>query len=160
MVRQEFEFYPSQVKFVSPDGQTIKGLQLDDNGALSVSILNYQQISASDTSTTSSGSFVVINSMTITPAAGTWMVMFSTSGSGNQQNANMDIAIYKNGTIVADTLRKQGYFSSQANADTKRNIYTQSIVTTNGSEAIDVRYKVSAGTFTIHERNLILVRVG
>ena len=160
MVRQEFEFHPSQVKFVSPDGQTIKGLQLDDNGALSVPLLNYQMASTDATSTTSSTSYVVIDSMTVTPIAGTWWVSFSSSGNGSAQNADLDFAIFMDGSVVSGTTRRNGHQSGQQNKDTVRPMHTQAIIATTGTEVIDVRYKTSSGTFSVYERNLILVRVG
>jgi len=159
-MRQEFEFHPNQVKFISQDGMTEKNLSIDDNGHFDVSLSRSKYTATSTASTTSSTTYVPIDSTASTPEAGTWLVMFSSSGKGSVANSALDFAVHVDGTIVSDSQRKLGYNSGGQNMDTVQNIYTQAVVTTTGIEVVDVRYKTSSGTFTIYERNIILLRLG
>jgi len=159
MARQEFEFRPGQMKFISPDGQTTQILKLNNNGKITVPLSYHEKVSTTNTSTTSA-SWVVVDAMTVTPGAGIWMVTYSSSGRGSLADKNMEIAIYKNNVIIPNTLRQMGKNSGAANKNTVRNLHTQAILTTTGAEAIDIRYQISGGTFTMFDRSLILLKVG
>jgi len=120
-----------------------------------LSITNIEASATADTSTTST-TYVVMNSMTNTPAAGTYLVMFSSSGSSSSTNADLNYAIFDNGVVVQHTERDLDFMAS---ADDEATIYTQGIVVTAGGEAIDVRFKTSAGTFNVNDRSLIFIKV-
>ncbi len=105
-----------------------------------------------DTSTTSSTD-VLMDSMTYTPPAGTWCVIFSTSGSGSQNASDTKVSVYKAGTQLVETRRHLA-------GNTDGNLITHAIVTVTGSEAVEIRYSVSSGTVTVHERLLNFMRIG
>lgn len=121
------------------------------------SITSSVQSATADTSTTSS-TYVTMNAMTVTPAAGTYLVMFSGSGGVSANSSTGNYAIFNNGSIVQhserNTVTGGGPTSGMEDA-----FYTQSVETVNGSQTIDVRYQTSSGTFTIHERSLILIQL-
>lgn len=117
-------------------------------------------VSATITTSTTSGSYIVINSMTSTPASGTYFVSFSTSGSHSSKDSDACYAIYSAGSKVVHSERN---FAWSGGADTKNfntSMYTQAVVTVNGSQAIDVRYhNGGSGTFTIYERSMTLLKI-
>ena len=120
-------------------------------------ITNSIQTATTDASTTS-GTYVTVPSMTVTPAAGTYLVMFSSSGLVSRINTTTTYAIHLAGTIVQHSERNVRITAGNA-TESVFTLHTQSVTTANGSQAIDVRYLTSAGTFTMHERSLILVRL-
>ena len=117
-------------------------------------IVNSEVTSTSSTSTTSS-SYSTIGGMTSTPAAGTYMVTFSATAYNSNANIDMTIGIHKAGTLVASSVRLEN-----GNASNKRfTCHTQALVTVNGSQAIEVKYKTASNTFYMLERSMILVKV-
>lgn len=121
-------------------------------------IINSKYTATDDASTTSS-SYVALDGLAATPAAGTYFVSFSSSGSGTVVGADMSYALFKNGNVIDHTMRNMD-FNGGALARYDITLHTQDIVTVNGSEAIDVRFYTSEGTITIHERSLIFLKVG
>jgi hypothetical protein len=118
----------------------------------------YSAAASAETSTTST-TYTLLDSMSLTPPAGKYIVNFSASGKGSSYNKELDIAIHKDGVIVPDSQRETGLNSGSQNFDTIRNMGTQATVTVTGSEAIEVMFKTTGGTFTVYERNLILLKV-
>ena len=74
-------------------------LAVDSSGNL-VSGLTVTQATASADTTTTSTSQVLINGMTLTPAAGTYMVWFSTSVDHSNQVTAITTSIYVGGVTV------------------------------------------------------------
>lgn len=106
--------------------------------------------------TTTSATDVVIVGMTLTPAAGTYVAIFSSSGLNSGNGATrMFFSIYSGGSQVTHSERELGIAASANVA-----IHTAATVTVNGSQAIDVRWRAVAGTNTVHERSLTLIRLG
>lgn len=106
--------------------------------------------------TTTSVTDVLVAGMTLTPAAGTYLVTFSTSGVNSGNGASrMFFSIYVNGVQVAHSEREFG-ISGGGNVA----VYTNAVVTVNGAQAIEARWRAVAGTNTAHERSLTLIRVG
>lgn len=132
------------------------------NHTHAVSITNSQASATADTTTTSATD-VLMNAMTLTPAAGTYLAMFSTSLECSSDDADITISIYFGGTQVAHTERvatpnvaSSGVFNPNgANIP----IATQCIVTVNGSQAIEARWRRTAGTATAHERTLTIIKL-
>jgi len=120
--------------------------------------LNTSFVTATTTTSTTSNSYVVIDSMTITPSSGVYQVIFSSSGNVTNNGANGDYAIHVNGTIVAHSERFLGYGGGSSFANARNVIYTIAEVTVTGTEAIDVRYQINAGSFQIYPRSLHLLR--
>ncbi len=118
-------------------------------------ILN-QVASATVDDTSISLTDVLIAGMTLTPTAGTYLVTFSSSvlNSGNGAT-RLFVSIYSGGTQVAHSEREIGV-SGAANSC----VQSGAIVTVNGSQAIEARWRAVAGTNTAHERSLVIVRLG
>jgi hypothetical protein len=105
---------------------------------------------------TTSTVYIELPGLTTTPAAGTYLVMASveSTNSGNGTTRNT-IAVHVGGVLVADTERSHGVAGGAQSV-----VPVQTVVTVNGSEVIDLRAKVVAGTGTFTNRNLTLVRIG
>lgn len=125
------------------------------------SIINTSAVATVDATTTSTTD-VLITSMTITPVAGTYLVLFSTSLDSNSNNAIITVSIYMGGTLIAESARRaqpqiQGGVTPSLNMTVP--IGTETITTVNGSQAIEARWKISAGTATAHQRTLLAHRI-
>ena len=104
----------------------------------------------------------VITGMTITPAAGTYLVMFSSSSEMDSDDEG-EVAIFVNNSQVGHSTREvriNGAGLIAVVADGSFPTHTQHIATVNGSQAIDVRAREITGTMTIGERSLILLKIG
>jgi hypothetical protein len=115
---------------------------IDDN--LSVNSIIYEGIS--------SNSYIDMDSMTLMPESGTYIVNFSSSAKLSLQNNTYEYAIFKAGIIVQQSNR----ILFPNNNNNIQLISTQSTISVNGSESINIKYKTTGGTFTVYERNLIL----
>lgn len=117
------------------------------------------EVSSSTSTSTTSSSYTQVNSMSSTPAAGTYMVSFAASGKGTADNQEMQVILYKNGSSITHTERDYGFEADANNNDKRFAIHTQALITVNGSEAIEARYKTNTGTFNIYERSMTLLKV-
>lgn len=117
-----------------------------------VEAITFTSLSATSKISTTSSSYVQVDGMTTTPAAGTYMVTFSCTGNGDKKNKDYKIGIFNNGSLITHTER----ILSSHHKD-KVNLHTHATITVTGSEAIDVRYKTSK--FTMYERSLILTKI-
>src|SRR5581483_2424556 len=103
-----------------------------------------------------------LGGMTATPAAGTYLVMFSTWLTSNSTGATMTVSIYSGGSQKTDSVRTAIAqfnigFGGSSNVDIP--ISTQGIVTVNGSQAIQIQWNTSGGTATAHQRTMTLLRL-
>ncbi len=121
-------------------------------------ITNQVVSATADTSTTSS-SYVLLDSMTTTPASGTYLVTFSSSGSLGLSSDNAQYAIYSDGSIIVHSERKFGWGGGGHTNDFESALHTQAVVTVNGAQAIEVMYSSGSGTFLVHERSMILLKL-
>lgn len=126
----------------------------------SVFTLVTSSTTATGDTTTTSGTDALINSMTVTPAAGTYLVLFNSSMVSNQAGATISTSYYVGGSQVAASLRKiipfDGGTLSALNA---RGLMTLSEeIAVNGSQAIEVRWSTSGGTATCGPRSLNTIR--
>ncbi len=115
--------------------------------------------SATSGTSTSSSSYSAINSMSSTPAAGTYIVSLSASGKGNSNDQEMQVCLYVDGLAVSHTERDYGYEADSNNNERRFSIHTQAIVTVDGTEDIEARYRTNTGTFTVYERTMTLLKV-
>lgn len=119
-----------------------------------VTVTNYS-VESTNTITSNSTTDVLIADMTLTPPSGTYLVMFSysvlNSGNGAQR---IWTSIYSGGTQKADSERITGIAGGST-----ASVTTQCIVTVNGSQAIEARWRAAAGTNTGYARNLTLLRL-
>ena len=121
--------------------------------------ITYVERNATNTVSTTSGSWNVINSMTSTPAAGTYLVTMSASGYGNNNGQDMQVALYTGNSKINHSERDYGYDSGGDADDLRFAIHTQAVITVNGSQTISAKYRESGGTFRIKERSLVMMKL-
>ena len=147
---------PSNYNFFFEDGD-ITGGEEDDlwkhitNHTRLPKIIMIETNVAANTTTTSN-SYIIMLGMTNLPASGTYLVMFSASGTGDTAGSWLDYALFKAGSIVTHTER-----FNEGNEIT--DMHTQAILTFNGSEAIEVRYEIDTGAAVVEARSLILLKL-
>ncbi|MCG8430320.1 MAG: hypothetical protein MJA29_04025, partial [Candidatus Omnitrophica bacterium] len=108
------------------------------------------------TTTTTSTTDTQVNSMSVTPAAGTYLVFFTGDVSASVDAQQISLSIYSAGSQVTSSERVCGF-----------NSYSDSVipftcvarVTVNGSQAIQGYWRTSAGTATMTQRSLAIVEV-
>lgn len=112
--------------------------------------------------TTTSGTDALLTSMTVTPVAGTYLVLFGTDLNSNAAGATITFSYYVGGSQIAASQRKIIPFDGGALSSlAARGMGSlQSLITVNGSQAIEVRWSMSSGTATAANRSLITLRVG
>jgi len=119
----------------------------------------YSDIVSADTLTTTLAlTPVLLDSMTITPPAGTYLVWFNADVYSNKNNTTAAVLLYSGGTEVAISERTFTFNSSNGDAM----MSTQARVTVNGAQAIEGRWYVVAGsnpTLTSLDRSLMIVAV-
>ena len=121
--------------------------------------ITYSETTATVDTSTTSATYTQINSMVITPASGTYLVIFSSSGAGDSTGADATYAIHKAGTIIQHSERNLNFGGGGQTNNFDTSLHTIAVVTVNGADIIDIKYKTSAGTFTIHERSLELIKL-
>ncbi len=109
---------------------------------------------------TTSATYVVMTGMTLTPVAGTYYCSFSGSGVGSSAGANMQYAIHVAGTVVGHSERDVNFNGGAQTTDYRVVLHTQAVSALNGAQAIDVRYRTDAGTFSVFESSLTCIRLG
>lgn len=116
-----------------------------------------REVSASNFTSTSSGTFSTCNLMTITPPAGTYIAIFSLELNTNDDNdEGGEIAIAVQGTQNTNSLR---FFYNDHGTDDLPGI-TIATVTVNGSQAIQGRWRAATGnTIVTNGRSLTLIKV-
>lgn len=150
---------------VSFIGQTVLGatigvpLSVDANGGLQ-SLLPGIYVTATASTTTNSGTDALLNSMTSTPAAGTYSVQFNCDVQCNSPGGAVSFSIYVGGSQIAVSLLKTipldgGTLSIGTGRDI---IFLIEEVAVNGSQAVEVRWSTSSGTATVGNRKLRLRR--
>lgn len=133
----------------SADSNSKKRIQL---GKIPIAV---SQASATADTTITSTTPTVINAMTITPGAGSYVALFSASAKTQAGGDTVEYAIYSNGSKVAHSERTK-------DADDINTLHSQAHITgLAAGQAIDVRgWNTAAGkTTTIYERSLILIKV-
>lgn len=99
---------------------------------------------------------VLITTMTITPAAGTYRVTFDCAATATTNNSTLGFAVYAGGTINTNS-------NKTFQVDPANTIYffgTSGTVTVDGTQAIEIRGRRSAGTTTVNNRNMYIERIG
>lgn len=123
--------------------------------------LTSHEITATGTITTTSSTDAVMTSMTETPPAGTWLYMFNCDVISNNFNQTLSFSFYLAAVQIAVTKRQLiPYDGGTLGGTTARDIVQlQSIITTTGSQVVDVRWSSTAGTGTSSNRSLIRLRL-
>lgn len=119
----------------------------------------YQEVSATASTSIASATYTNIGGMTITPPAGTYLVMFSTSVTSANANLTAQFIIQSNNVIVPHTQRHVGITSS--NPLKNNGVATQGVVTVDGTQVIGVMWqRQGTGTISCTNRTMTIVRVG
>ncbi len=126
---------------------------VDDNAGSAVP----QQVTATAGTTTTSGTDTLVNSMTITPADGNYMVWFSSSMMTTSSSATVYVSLYVNGVKVAHTERQA--FMESSIPSTYMPVAFQAYVT-GVTGSIEVRWRRSAGTANMSQRTLTIQKIG
>jgi len=94
----------------------------------------------------------IIDEMTATPQAGTYMITFSASMSANLSTDIIGYGIYKNNILVPSTYRRTSGIVSSVN--------TTTIAEVNGSDVLTIQWELLAGSSrTCESRTFILLKV-
>jgi len=147
--------------------QILSGYGLTGGGDLTADItlavgLSNQTVNATGTTTTTSATDVLMNSMSITPVAGTYLVLFGCSVESNSDDADIFTSIYSGGVRASGSQRQatpnvSGGPGNPASAVIP--METHAIVSVNGSQAIEGRWRRTAGTASAYTRQLSIVRI-
>lgn len=114
-------------------------------------------VEATADTTTTSGTDGVADSMTVTPAAGTYAVWFSGSIEHSSNNSTINLSIYSGGSQVAASERL--FRRGAGQGDVATTFTCMAKVTVNGSQAIEGQWRTSSSTATMHQRQLLIVAV-
>lgn len=154
-------------------GEVVRGctsttLNSDSSGkiACGLPITSIAPITVNGTTTTTSTaspSTAVITSMTITPVAGNYEVKFCSTFQSNANNIDVLYGVFAGGSAITGsemsvTPQIQGGLTPSLNQRLPG--CTVAVATVNGSQAIEIRWHVSAaGTATAGNRTLIVTRI-
>ena len=117
--------------------------------------LNATEATATGTINTSSTTDVLATSMTITPAAGTYLVIFAATVSSDTNSGLVYTSIWAAGAQVAAS-----ELSGNPKNSPDRHAHTNiAKVTVNGAQAIEGRWRVGSGTGSMYQRTLEIVKV-
>lgn len=130
--------------------------------AISTPPIQTTQITSTSNATTTSTSDVLMTTMTATPIAGTYLVMFSAVVQQNAAGDSATISIYVNGTQDANSVRDFAPFDGGALSAGQASCVAsvQGVYTVNGSQSIAIQWHVSGGTGTVFQRNMTLLKIG
>lgn len=119
------------------------------------------EVSATANSTTTSNTDSVITGMTITPAAGDYMVWFSAGINSSNAGSTQHVSMYVGGVQKTDSDRTISPFDGGTLSSTTAGccVAINGKVTVNGSQAIDIRFRTSGGTATCSARTLNIMRI-
>ena len=151
----------SDLKLRNAPGETLSNYSLIEQHAQALEAMNNNidsEYADKDTSTTTaSTSYEAMANMTRTPAAGTYLVQFSTSVSNSTNTTEVTCALALAGTVVAASARPV----STTALGVKYGVPTCfAKITVNGTQAITAQWKTSGGTATAYQRQMFLTRVG
>jgi hypothetical protein len=118
-------------------------------------ILSYN-ITSSTTFTTTSSTDAVITDFIVTPVAGRYAIWFNARMQSSSASATNNWRIYKGGVGIPDSDRGARFGS----ASTDFPCSTQTVLSVNGSQEIDVRVRRTGGTLSVFDRTTTLIRLG
>jgi hypothetical protein len=109
------------------------------------------------TTTGSTNSTAAVALLTITnPIAGTYIVNASIAATSNTNNGQLIGSIYVGGTLVAGT---QATITRPGNTNAPLTYPITLAVTVNGSQNVDLRWRVNAGTVTTQISSISMIKV-
>lgn len=121
--------------------------------------LIYAETPATANTTTSSSTYTSLNAMSIVPTSGTHLLHFSTSSSNTGTglgtiSQEVFFSVFVNGVQIAHTERS---ITSVGGDRVGSSINCQ--VTVDGTETVEIRWRVSAGTGTCYQRTLNVLKL-
>lgn len=134
-------------------------LSQDVNGNLTIGIYN-NSVTATSTITTTSATDSAVGSMTLTPPAGTYIVLFDTYVQSTAGGNSISVSLYTGGTKNGNTPRTI-QFPTATLIDTGYPFYigTQAQgVVVNGSQALVIEWNTNGGTASMFNRTLTVIR--
>lgn len=134
---------------------TEQSLKFNRAGGNALASLSYLESTVSGDTTTGSNSDVVVSSMTLTPGAGTYLVVFSSDWSNSGNNTSQFVSCYANGVKVGNSERQY----ARATTSKRDGVAINCIATVAAGQAIDIRWRVSGGTGTLGNRSISLIKV-
>lgn len=131
---------------------------VDANEWTAVQVKSDSVIADKDTTTTTvATSYADMANMTRTPTqAGTYLVMFSATISNTNASTAITVGIHNGTSIVAASER---YQDMSAEPDAVTSVHTMAIVNLDGATPVKVQWKVSAGTGTVYQRQMLVTRI-
>lgn len=139
--------------------QTVQAAIEEVDNAVITNLYTTEVTATADTTTTST-SDVLINAMTITPPAGTYLTWFSTSVDHSNQSVAIVLSIYVGGVLQTASVRSPITRPNALGANSlTQSVGIQTKVVANGSQAIEARWKTASGTATSHQRTITILRV-
>lgn len=119
------------------------------------------EVNFSSTLTTTSGTDVLLTGMTITPPAGTYLILFSTWLSHSNGNATITMSLYSGGVQKTDSIRVAIPFVGALGTTTQdMPLALNGVVTVNGSQSIQIQWHTSLGTASAHSGTMNILKVG
>jgi hypothetical protein len=119
-----------------------------------------QEVNSTSGMSINSTTDVLITSMTITPTAGTYRVVFDATVTVGNAGSTLGFAIYAGGTINSNSNKTFTVLGGVAPGGGQNWYGTTGTVTVDGTQAIEIRGRRSAGTTTVGTRTLHIMRVG
>lgn len=135
-------------------------LQTDGNGLLA-SGLNSIEVSATASTTAPTGTDALMNTMTVSPTAGTYIAIFSTDITSGTSGAAISVSLYIGGVQDASSLRKIIPFSGGTlTSGSGRGVMAiNRTVTVTTGQAVEIRWSTSTAGPTAASRVLTLLRI-
>ena len=131
------------------------GLGTASWGSATATSLTSNSVNAAGTITTTSTTDVTATSMTLTPAAGTYLVFFTSDLSVSVAGASVYTSVYFNTTQQTNSMQ------TYVNASTGNRFAcnNQARIVADGTNSVTIRWHVSSGTATMGNRTLTLLRI-
>jgi len=109
---------------------------------------------------TTSATYSTITGLTYTPAAGTYLILYSVNISVDN-DSNGDVSIFLAGSEQVETTRNIGcVVAGTAVASVSTSLSAFTVLTVNGSQVVDVRFRENgAGTLTVTNKIFILIPI-
>lgn len=128
----------------------------ENGGAYRAAFPQITSATSTTTITTTSTTDILATSMSVTPEAGTYLVIFSGATSNSNNNQSVFSSVYVGGVQATGSERAQRQLSANDGASFACVVQA----TVDGSQAIEGRWRVSAGTGSMYQRTLVIVKVG
>lgn len=148
----------SYCELLLQDGATQAGIWLyNQTFQQEASVAIYNVVGSTLWQTATVTPYQLVSESSSTPPAGSYILIFNSSSTFSAGSKDFFIALFKAGTIIANSERRYTCAGNGAYLP----IGTQTIVTVDGTEQIDARAHIdSSGTLSLTNRSLILIRFG